>query len=266
MIACPTRPAFINRQISLPNPTSTNLTNNAQRTPTSSLINPIKVINLSQIQQKNLQDKLNTNKLSHKIIQIANNAQNSILSTLQSATVQQNTTDPPSAAQQSTNTVKITKVVSSRPASFSNPHNKQNIVYLNKNSLMNDVKSRTNLNPSVFLAANETQSLINQHPPKMRLLGNVSSKTHHQFITKTTSSPVNKIPRFYTTPTKIISTQYLNNTTNNTSGTSNHHINILNSNINRYLNQSKQIGNINSNSINSTPIQSNTNIRRSFFK
>ncbi len=253
VIACPSRPAILSRQISMPNIATTNT---VQRAAPSSLVNPIKVINLSQIQQKNLQEKLNTNKLNHKIIQITNTAQTPTLHA---------SPEPPTGNQHPTSTVKITKVVSSRPATFNANLSPQNVVYLNKTALKTDVKTATASSSPVFLAANKTQGFINQQPPKMRLLGNVSSTTHHQFITKTTNSPANKIPSFYTTSPKIISTQYLNNTNTNSttnplaSTTSNHHINILNSNINRYLNQSKQLNNNNNSGITSTQLPSITN-------
>ena len=160
---------------------------------TKPLPNPIKVINLTQLQQKP------QSKLNHKIIQINNNS---------------STTTTSSG-------VKITKVVSSRPfinnTNSSQLINHQNVVYYNK--------SGTKLGEQAT----------------MRLLGHNS-----QYITKTSASQNTKVPLLFTQP-KIVTAQYLNSNksaqttpiNNLTTTSSNSHINVLNSNINRYLNQNQ---------------------------
>lgn len=152
------------------NNNNNNLTNTS-RSP-ASLVNPIKVINLSQIQQKNLQEKIGTNKLNHKIIQISTNQSTTGMvsriipppsSNLNEATSTVNTNV-------NGNNVKITKVVSSRPSfSTSNP----NVFYLNKNKVPINPSSASDAKPqsSVYLT-NKNQTYFNQQPPTMRLLGN----------------------------------------------------------------------------------------------
>lgn len=113
----------------------------------SSLVNPIKVINLSTIQQKTLQEKLTTNKLNHKIIQI-NSASLPSSRPLPAPPSAADTVSPFSSSIAG-NSVKITKVVSSRPNSF-NSNNTHNVVYLNKSSMPGGGTAATD--KPVFLA------------------------------------------------------------------------------------------------------------------
>lgn len=159
------------------NETSNNNLSNTSRSP-ASLVNPIKVINLSQVQQKNLQEKLGTNKLNHKIIQISTNPNTPgmVSRVIPPSPGSLNETTSTVNSSVNGNNVKITKVVSSRP-SFST--NNPNVVYLNKNKVpvsssgsLSDVKSQS---PVYLSTNNKNQAYFNQQqPPTMRLLGKYS--------------------------------------------------------------------------------------------
>ena len=226
--------------------------------PVATAAKPIKVINLSQVQQKSLQEKLITNKFNQKVTTQLSGPTKSLGNFYdQNNNCFGNSSSSTTAASTTNNSnVKITKVVSSRSNS--------NLIYLNKNSI----------NTGNFISTFNQNQLINgsnqqQQQPGRQLLNNpvyltnksstqpgcptmrVLSSTN-QFVTKSgiagpTTLSNTKMPKFYASP-KIITAQYFNpspgtpigtTTATVTTNTSNHHINILNSNINRYLNQSK---------------------------
>ena len=230
----------------------------ASQKPVATAAKPIKVINLSQVQQKSLQEKLITNKFNQKVTTQLSGASKSIGNFYDQ---NNNCFGHSNTTATNNSNVKITKVVSSR--------SNANLIYLNKNSI----------NTGNFISTFNQSQLINgsgaaiqqqqqQQHPSRQLLNNpvyltnkngaqpgcptmrVLSSTN-QFVTKSgiagpTTLSNTKMPKFYASP-KIITAQYFNsspgtpigNTAAAATNTSNHHINILNSNINRYLNQSK---------------------------
>jgi len=292
----------------------------------SSLVNPIKVINLSQIQQKSLQDKLTPN---HKLIQITNrppiaiNAPSSSTNTSSQHHQSDNHYVQHNSAVNSNNSnsnIKITKVVSSRPlASSQNPNPNHNLIYINNNnnstklpaSNMISINGFSNYSKPVPSISTSTTNItfknanLKQQPPTMRLIGNsINGNSNNnssvtsppvQYITKIAAPNLtnsngflaanNNIPRFYAKPTRIIATNVPpvmshsgltasnlhsdkldNNLNTSTCTNGNSHINILNSNISRYLNQSKQsnaVNNMTATSVNSNNISNTNNINSS---
>lgn len=186
----------------------------------------------------------------------------------------------------SSNNIKITKVVSSRP--LLNNSN-QNLIYFNNIGTQNTTNTKQIANNTFsingFSSCNSSRApttanisiktnCLKQQPTTMRVVGNNLNNISNQpvqYITKIANSinnsanstgslvsNTNNIPRFYAKPARIITTTAAANLNPSTeivqtkaSNCTNSHLNILNSNISRY-------SKMNNPASNSTPASSAT--------
>lgn len=231
----------LNSLINFRNPLKTfNISTNAPR-PTLNA-NPVKVINLSQLQQKHLQERLISTSTCKRIIKIQNNQTEN--RSVQISNQSQNN---------SNQNIKITKVVSSKPINFQN-QSTSSMLFKTKNKL---IHFNSNLNE------------IQKKPP-------VQEIKNKMVITKTFNSNNITIPKVIMTP-KTITTSKNHETMNigsklgSCSSFANSHLNALNSHLSRFANsnqtknESMLAGQISENSSSNTIFNSqNLSVKNNF--
>ncbi|RNA44326.1 strawberry notch -like protein, partial [Brachionus plicatilis] len=205
----------LNSLINFRNPLKTfNVSTNAPKAPLNA--NPVKVINLSHLQQKNLQERLISTSACKRIIKIQNNQT-------------ENRSAPTTGQTQhfSNQNIKITKVVSSKPVSFQN-QSTTNMVFLNKTK-------------NKLFHFNSNLNEIQKKP----LVHEIKNKT---VITKTFNSNNLTIPKVIMTPKTITSPK--NQETLNiaskygsysSSSSVSSHLNALNSHLSRFANSNQAL-------------------------
>lgn len=201
----------LNSLINFRNPLKTfNTPTNAPKAPVHA--NPVKVINLSQLQHKHLQERLISTSACKRIIKIQNSQTENRSLQLQNQT-----------STNSNQNIKITKVVSSKPFSFQN-QSTSNMVLLNKTK-NKIIQFNSNLND------------IQKKP----LVQEIKNKT---IVTKTFNSSNITIPKVIMTPKTITTTksqEIINAPSKFLSFPSeNSHLNALNSHLSRFANSNQK--------------------------
>lgn len=201
----------LNSLINFRNPLKNfNTPSNAQKATVHA--NPVKVINLSQLQQKHLQERLISTSACKRIIKIQN-------SQTENRSLQVSNQTSTNSNQSS---IKITKVVSSKPFNFQN-QSTGNMVFLNKTK-------------NKIIQFNSDLNEIQKKP----LVQEIKNKT---IVTKTFNSNNITIPKVIMTPKTITTTktkEIINAPSKFLSFSSeNSHLNALNSHLSRFANSNQ---------------------------